>query len=101
VVSAWRPRPATLESNERAQCEQSDGAITLRAVRLQRIGDLVVVVKPAADEPDADQVTQVEVPERHGIGIAQRAAPDLGGRPDPHARDGSQRPVCGCAVVDS
>ena len=87
MVDPWHARTAALQPHQRAELEQPHRAVSLRTIGLQCLGDVVVGVQPPADEADAAQGTQMEVAERHGIGVAERATADLGRRPSADTGD--------------
>jgi acyl-homoserine-lactone acylase len=73
VVDAWCARSSPLHAHQRAEREEAHRAEPLRPVGLEDLGDLVVGVQAVAEEPDAHQVREVEVAERHGVGVAERS----------------------------
>jgi hypothetical protein len=73
VVDAWCARSSALHPHERAEREEAHRAEPLRPVGLEDLGDLVVSVQAVAEEPDTDQVREVEVTERHGVGVSERS----------------------------
>src|SRR5262245_38144508 len=87
VVLDRGPRSAPGGTRAAAELEQADHAVAVAAPGLEQLEHLGVVDPPAHERP-SDGLREVEVADRDGVGVAERALRDL--RRGPHADAGHE-----------